>query len=421
MHGVTAGLPAPVSIDRAVPLPELSLPASSSTLRGWQVALFAAAAGLAVANIYYTQPLIGLIAPSLGLPPGLAGLIVALTQLGYGAGLLLLVPLADVTENRRLIVLLLCGTVAGLVGIALARSAWLFLLASFAVGVCAVATQVLVPLASQLTPEARRGRVVGNVMAGLLAGIMLARPFASFVSAWLGWRAVFWISAALMVAVTLLLRLWLPTRRPGQQVRYGRVLRSLPGLLAGTPVLQRRVIYQSLLFAAFNIFWTGIALVLDGRFGYDQRHIAVFALAGAAGALVAPLAGRLADRGLTRPATGAALAAAAAAFLAAMAGARLHSVALLVLAALVLDAAVQTSQVLSLRSLYMLAPEQRGRLNGLFLTLMFISGALGSALSAALYHAFGWEGLCMAGMACALLGLGAFAAHGTGPATPVGH
>lgn len=372
----------------------------ASNLSPAMTALFAAAAGLAVANIYYAQPLLELIAPALQLPAGMAGLIVALTQLGYGAGLLLLVPLADVAENRRLCVRLLGGVALGLLGIALARSATVFLLASFLVGVCAVATQILVPLASHLTSEASRGKVVGNVMGGLLAGIMLARPFSSFVAATLGWRAVFFITAALMLALMLLLQWKLPRRDPGQQQRYGAILRSLPGLFAGTPLLRRRAFYQGMMFAAFNVFWTGSPLLLAHAFGFDQRHIALFALAGAAGALAAPLAGRLADRGLTRPATGVALAVAVLAFaLAGYAGQR-HALALLVLAALLLDAAVQVCQVLSLRSIYLLAPELRGRLNGLFLTSVFVCGAAGSVLSAAVYAHFGWPLLAALGAAC---------------------
>jgi predicted MFS family arabinose efflux permease len=372
------------------------------------VALFAAACGLSVANIYYTQPLIDLIAPDLGLPAALAGLIVALTQLGYGAGLLLLVPLADVTENRRLVLRLLAGVVLGLLGIALARSATVFLLASAVVGICAVATQVLVPLASQLTPEAKRGRVVGNVMGGLLAGIMLARPFASFVADALGWRAVFWITAALMAGLLLVLRWRLPRRDPGHG-HYGQTLASLPGLFARTPLLRRRALYQGMMFAAFNFFWTAVPLLLAHAFHFDQRHIAVFALAGAAGALAAPLAGRLADHGWTRVATGVALAVAVAAFaLAGWAGLQ-HRLAWLVVAALLLDAAVQVCQVLSLRSIYMLAPDQRGRLNGLFMTAVFVCGAFGSALAAAIYVHGGWGWVAVAGAGCAAVGLAFYA------------
>ncbi|WP_237561412.1 MFS transporter [Frateuria defendens] len=373
-------------------------------------AVFAAACGLSVANIYYAQPLIALIAPALGLHAGLAGLVVALTQLGYGAGLLLLVPLADEVENRRLVLWLFGGVVLGLLGVGVATSAAGFLAATFVVGVCAAATQILVPFASQLAPDASRGRVVGNVMGGLLAGVMLARPFASAVAAAFGWRAVFFVTAALMLALIVVLAKALPPRHPGgERTPYRRIVASMPRLYLRTPLLRRRAFYQGMMFAAFNVFWTGSPLLLAQAFGFGQPAIAVFALAGAAGALSAPLAGRLADRGLTRPATGAALAAAVLAFVLAGWAGHAHSLAWLVLAALLLDAAVQVCQVLSLRSIYMLAPELRGRFNGLFMTSVFVCGAGGSVLAAAVYTAFGWTGLAVLGALCGLAALALYA------------
>jgi predicted MFS family arabinose efflux permease len=366
-------------------------------LRPAQVALFAAACGIAVANIYYSQPLVGLIAPALGLRAGLAGLVVALTQLGFGAGLLCLVPLSDVIENRRLVIWA-CGAVAiGLLGIALSGSAAPFMVSSFVVGVSAVATQILVPFASHLAPEASRGKVVGNVMSGLLAGIMLARPVSSYVAAVFGWRAVFYLSAGMMVALMLVLRHALPQRLPVSHLTYPQIMRSLCGVVARTPLLRRRAFYQGMMFAGFNLFWTGSPLLLASEFGLGHRGIALFTLAGAAGALSAPIAGRLADHGLTRPATGWALTTAALAFLIAIEAGRMHSLPLLLLAALALDAAVQVCQVLSLRSIYMLAPEIRGRLNGLYMAFVFVCGAVGSALAAAVYVFCGWGALATLG------------------------
>jgi len=373
--------------------------------------VFAIASGFSVANIYYAQPLIGLIAPALHLPATLAGLIMTLVQLGYGAGLLLLVPLADVMENRKLIGLLLGGMVLGLLGTAASTSAATFLVAAFMVGVCATAAQILLPFASHLAPEASRGKVVGNVMGGLLTGVMLARPFASFVAATLGWRAIFLISAgATLLLIGVLLRV-LPQRRPDSGHSYKRILLSLGGLLRDTPLLRRRAFYQGMMFAAFHVFWTGSPLLLTHAFGYGQQGIALFALAGAAGALAAPWAGRMADRGLTRRVTGLAMASVVFAFgLTALATA-LHSIALLVLAALLLDAAVQTCGVLSLRSLYMMAPQLRGRLNGLFMTSIFICGAFASGLSAALYVLHGWNALAGLGTAFGVLALLVYASE----------
>ncbi|WP_395316912.1 MFS transporter [Variovorax sp. UC74_104] len=367
--------------------------------------VFAVACGLCVANIYYAQPLIGPISDTLQLHAGLAGLIMTLTQLGYGAGLLLLVPLADVVENRRLIVGALFGAVIGLVGIALSNSAITFLAASFVVGTCAVAAQVLLPFASHLAPEATRGKVVGNIMAGLLGGIMLARPFASLVASAWGWRAVFWLSAVLMA--TLIGVLWrvLPQRRPHASVGYARTMASLPGIVWNTPVLRRRGLYQGMMFSGFQAFWTAVPLALAHEFGMGQGGIAAFALAGAAGALMAPIAGRLVDRGLTRPATGIAIAVALFSFVLGAVAMHYHSLAGLVAAGILLDGAVQLCQVLNFRSLFMLAPELRGRLNGLFMTFIFICAAVASGIAAAVYAFHGWSGLCLLGGGYVLVAL----------------
>lgn len=380
---------------------------STNSMPSSMVALFAVASGLAVANIYYTQPLISLISPDIGISAGLAGLIVAFVQLGYGLGLLFLVPIADVIENRRLTVYLMAGVVVGLVGIALSSSVFTFLLSCLLVGVCAVAAQVLVPMASHLAPEQSRGRVVGNVMGGLIAGIMLARPFSSLVADYWGWRAVFWVTAAIMLATLLVLSRALP-QRPSRHGRYGEIIASLPKIFAGTPLLRRKALYQGMMFAAFNLFWTGVPLLLGSKFGFSQSGIALFALAGAGGALAAPMAGRLADRGLTMAGTGAGLVVGALALvLAGWAGSGLHLV-LLVIAAIILDAAVQTCQVLNLRSIYMLAPHLRGRLNGLFMTAVFICGACGSAFAAALYAYWGWLGVVALATLCPLVAFVAF-------------
>jgi predicted MFS family arabinose efflux permease len=374
-----------------------------------QVGIFAGACGLAVANIYYSQPIIGLIAPTLGLRPGLAGLIVTLIQLGYGAGLLFVVPLSDVSENRRLVLCALGAVTLGLLGIALSDSAVTFMVASFVVGVFSVATQILVPFASHLAPETSRGKVVGAVMSGLLGGIMLARPFSSYIAATLGWRAVFYISAGMMLALLMVLRKVLPQRHPNSTLTYSQILRSLPVLVARTPRLRRRAFYQGMLFAGFNLFWTGAPLLLANEFGLDHRGIALFALAGAAGALSAPMAGRLADRGLTRAATGWALIATVLAFSLAIEARFIHSLWLLVLAALILDAAVQACQVLSLRSIYTLPPDLRGRLNGLFMAFAFLCGAVGSGLAAAVYTSRGWTTLAALGALCAVAALAQYA------------
>ncbi|MFC0408832.1 MFS transporter [Roseomonas elaeocarpi] len=368
------------------------------------ILLLAFSCGLAVANIYYAQPLIGLIAPAIGLGPAAAGLVVTLTQLGYCAGLILLVPLGDLLENRRLVALTLTGSVVALLGAALANSSAVFLLAALLIGISSVAVQMLVPLAAHMTPTARRGQVVGTVMSGLLLGILLARPAASLIADHFGWRAVFALSAALMAGLTLILWRWLPQRHPHPQSGYGALLRSLWPVLRDTPVLRRRAAYQTAQFCGFSLFWTAVPLHLAGpSFALSQSAIALFALAGAAGALVAPLAGRLADRGLTRPSTGIAIGLVLAAFAIAWLGR--ESLAALVVAAIVLDSGVQITQIQGQRAIYTLRPEIRSRLNGLYMALFFLGGALGSTMASVLQTHGGWSGVAWFGMAVSAVAL----------------
>ena len=368
---------------------------------------FAFACGLIVANLYYAQPLTALIGRGLALHTALVGLLVTLTQLGYGAGLLVLVSLADLLENRRLILAALGGLVLALAASALATGPAMFLAAAFATGFCAAATQILVPFAAHLAPERQRGRTVGAVMSGLLVGIMLARPVASLTAECLGWRAIFWASSAATLCLCALLRATLPRRVPAHDAPgLLGMLASLAGLLLSTPLLRLRAFYQFMLFSGFSLFWTAIPLVLAGpRFGLGQVGIALFALAGAGGALVAPLAGRVADRGHTRLATACALTVVAASFLLSILAVRAGSLALLVPATVVLDAGVQANQVLGLRAIYTLRPEARGRLNAIYMAIVFIGGGASSVLSTLLLHRGGWMPVALLGAAGAALAL----------------
>jgi predicted MFS family arabinose efflux permease len=371
----------------------------------------ALACGLSVANLYYAQPLAGPISRALGMGAASAGLVVTLTQVGYGLGLVLLVPLGDLLENRRLIALTAVGGALALVLAAAAPSAPVFLLAALLVGFGSTAAQMLVPVAAHMAPGEARGRVVGEVMSGLLAGILLARPVASVIADRLGWRPVFALSAVLMLALACAVLRVLPKRRPRADHSYRSLLASLGELLLATPVLRRRAFYQGCMFAAFSVFWTDAPLLLAGRpYGLSQTWIALFALAGASGALIAPVAGRLADRGLTRPASGAAFAAAALCFVLGLAGrgGGVLGLAALVAAGLLLDLGVQTSQVLGQREIYSLAAEARSRLNGLYVALFFIGGALGSGLGGAVYAWAGWMGASLLGLGFCVLGTAAY-------------
>ncbi len=358
------------------------------------IMLIAAACGLIVANIYYAQPLAGPISQSLGLSTQSAGLIVTMTQIGYGLGLLLIVPMGDLFENRKLIVSVIVLCALALLAAAISPNAAVFLPAMLAIGFLAVSVQILVPLAAHMATDATRGRVVGNVMSGLMMGIMLARPVASFVTQLFSWHVVFYGSAVAMILLAALLRRALPRRMPESQLRYGSLLSSMIHLLLHTPVLQRRSLYHAFMFGAYSLFWTTTPLLLAGpEFHMSQGGIALFALAGVAGAISAPIAGRIADRGFTRGATALAMLLAIGSFLMTFIGAHgsILRLAMLVSSAILLDFGVIANLVLGQRAIYNLGAEFRSRLNGLYMAIFFAGGAVGSALGAWAFAHGGWS------------------------------
>ncbi|HEY4073742.1 MAG TPA: MFS transporter [Herbaspirillum sp.] len=364
--------------------------------------LLAMSCGLIVANIYYCQPLIGPISAALGMSPQAAGLIATLTQLGYGLGLMLLVPLGDLLENRKLVLSIMgIGTIASLAAASVSHSLP-FLLACLFIGIGSVSVQILVPYAAHLAPEAIRGRVVGKTMSGLMLGIMLSRPAASLITDLSSWHVVYILSAVIMVVLGLVLRRSLPVRQPVHNLNYGALLASMGHLFAQTPVLRRRGLYHAALFGAFSLFWTTVPLLLASpTYGLSQTGIALFALAGVAGAIAAPIAGAVADHGWSRPATGFAIVLAAFAFLMtqfATPGSTL-ALGLLVASAILLDFGATANLVLGQRAIFILGASLRSRLNGLYMTIFFIGGAIGSALGAWSYARGGWSFTAWVGFA----------------------
>lgn len=373
--------------------------ATTHAMTRGMVLLFAFCCGPIVANIYYAQPIIGLIAPDIGLTDTMASFIVSLTQIGYALGLFFLVPLADLLENRRLMIITTVVAIASLLAAAFTDQPNLFLLISLLVGFSSVSVQILIPLAAHLAPEESRGRVVGGIMGGLLLGILLARPVSSVVADHLGWRAMFMIAAALMAAISVVLALTVPKRQPDHSASYGQLLGSLWTLLRQQPVLRQRAFYQGCMFAAFSLFWTAVPLELARNHGLSQTEIAIFALVGAIGAIAAPISGRLADAGHTRIASLLAMLFASLSFLPA------YSVIGLAVTGVVLDFCVQMNMVLGQRAVYSLDAKSRGRLNALYMTSIFIGGAFGSSVASAVYEHGGWLWIVIVGSVFPLLAL----------------
>ncbi|MBN9415086.1 MAG: MFS transporter [Candidatus Eremiobacteraeota bacterium] len=361
------------------------------------IVTFAVACGLAAGNLYYAQPLLGVIGHELGTGTETTSLVVTLTQLGYAFGLVLLVPLGDLFENRALIRRVLWLTSLALLGASWAPSFELFALASLTIGFTSVVAQVLVPFAAHLAKDHERGRVVGQVMSGLLAGILLARAVSGLVAEEWGWRNVFRLSAVLLVFLNLWLGVILPRRQPTSKLTYKQLLKSLGRIFLAYEPLRRRTFYHVTMFGSFSAFWTGLTFWLSGPpWHYGQAAIGRFALVGAVGALSAPWFGRQGDAGRGRPLTGLCLLGACLGFALTL----VENLPVVLIGTVLLDACVQGTLVLGQQVIYQLDPEQRSRINTIYIASFFLGGAASSALSGWAFSHWGWHGVV--GLGCAL-------------------
>lgn len=379
-------------------------PAAHKPLSTALILLMATATGLAVASNYYAQPLLHTIAQELGLSMSSAGTVVITAQLSYGAGLLLLVPLGDLFEQRRLIVSMTVLSALGLLLSAFAPSLPLLLLGTAVTGLFSVSAQVLVPMAASLTDPQSRGRVVGTLMSGLLLGILLARTVAGSLSSAGDWRTIYLLAAALMFISAIALYCALPNHHQSAGLSYPKLLGSVFRLFVEEPVLRLRALLGLLTFSLFALFWTPLAFLLAlPPYGYSDAVIGLFGLAGAVGAVAANWAGRMADRGKGRQATTAGLLVLLACWLPmAFAG---SSLAALLIGVLALDFAVQLVHVSNQNAVFQIRPAARNRLNAGYITCYFIGGALGSLAGAQTYPVYGWEGIVMVGAVIATLTL----------------
>ncbi|MFF4533742.1 MFS transporter [Streptomyces sp. NPDC001407] len=369
------------------------------------VILFAVACGAAVANVYFSQPLLVTIGHDLAMSPALVGSVVTLTQTGYALGLFLLVPLGDVTGRRRIVVAQLLLLAAALTVVAAARTAVVLLVGMAATGLLAVVTQTLVAFAASLASPAGRGRVVGLVTSGVVIGILLARTVSGLMADLAGWRSVYLASAALTAVLALVLHRTLPRHgdAPPAGLRYGQLLRSTVTLFARERLLRLRALFALLVFAAFSTLWSSIALPLsEAPYFLSHTAIGALGLVGAAGALAAAVAGRLNDRGLSRRTTGIALALLAVSWLP-LAFTRSSLWALLA-GVILLDLAVQAVHVTNQTLIYALHPEAGSRLIGGYMVFYSAGSALGAIAATSLYTVAGWGAVCALGAAFSCLG-----------------
>jgi predicted MFS family arabinose efflux permease len=366
--------------------------------------VLAASCGLIVANLYYNQPLLAVMARTFAVSDAAMGVVSALGQVGYALGLLLFVPLGDTLERRWLILVLLGAVAAALVAVAVAPGYGWLAVATLAVGALTITAQLIIPLAAGLALPQERGRVVGGVMSGLLIGILLSRTVSGYLGERLGWRGMYGIAAGLMVALALVLAVHLPQSRPSSRLSYGQLLRSLGGLIRGEPVLRKSCLFGAAAFGGFGAFWTTLPFYLAGPpYGYTSGAVGLFGLAGMAGALAAALAGRLADRisPLVPVGLGLGIALAAYGLLLVLGGHLLGLIAGVVL----LDLGVQGSHISNQTRIYSLRPEIHNRLNTVYMVSFFIGGSAGSAAGGYAWSQWGWPGVCTVGLAMLTGGL----------------
>lgn len=352
--------------------------------------------GVAVANLYYAQPLLPMLSEGFSTGSGAAALVVTASQVGYAIGLVLLVPLGDMVDRRRLVSVLLALAAVGLAGCALSPSlAWLEVF-SVAVGVASIVAQVLIPMAADLAPEGRRGRTVGFVMGGLLIGVLTGRSLAGVVAQVGGWRSVYWVAAALVTVASVLMALVLPRGTKGEVTTYRRILVSTVRIFLDTPLVRRRCMYGAVGFAAFSVLWTTVAFLLAAPpYRYPQGVIGLFGLGGVAGALVAGWAGRLSDAGRSGLATGLFAFLILASWGISLSGS--SSLAGVIGGIVVLDLGVQGLQITNQTIIYGALPSARSRITSVYMASYFAGGAAGSLGGGAAYSLGGWPAACALG------------------------
>ena len=371
----------------------------------------AVACGVAVANVYYNQPLLGMMKASFPGRFAVTGLVPMATQLGYAVGLLLLVPLGDRIERRRLILFQVAALAMSLAAVALAPDAWTLVVLLALLGVTSTVAQQIVPYAAELAEPRRRGATIGTVMSGLLCGMLLGRVVAGAVGQHYGWRAMYWLGLLFVVATAFLLATTLPQSRSKTRESYGELLKSLAVLWREEPALRRATIIQGYLFGSFTAFWTILALQLEARYRLGAEIAGLFGIFGVVGILFAPIAGKIADRRGPR----AVIALGSTIMLASwMIFEVWGTIAGLIVGVILLDFGEQGALVSNQHIIYALRPEARNRLNTIFMGGMFAGGAVGSAGAGLAWDMAGWGAVCAFGVALVAIAIGQLAQGRTG-------
>ncbi|OOQ60031.1 MFS transporter [Mucilaginibacter pedocola] len=352
--------------------------------------------GLVVANLYYNQPLLGDMAQTFHVSNGTAGQVSMLTQIGYAVGMFFVVPMADMVKRKRLMLINFAFIVAALLLTALAPTIHILILSGFLLGCTSIIPQLLVPMAAHLAEPAERGKKIGFIMSGLLIGILLSRTLSGFVGAHLGWRAMFYIAAGMMVVMWLLVYLLLPEVEPDYKGNYGSLMRSLVDLVKNEPKLRLASLRGALCFACFSAFWTTLVFVLKQNFNEGSDVAGAFGLAGALGAVAAGLMGRLSDKMDAYKLSTITLAMVLLSFIIFWFSA--YSIAGLIAGVILMDIGVQATHISNQAIIFSLNPAARNRINTVYMVSYFIGGATGTFLATRVWGAYNWAGICAVGI-----------------------
>ena len=376
----------------------------SQDLSNWLVFLMAFAIGVTIASNYYAQPLLHSITHDLNIAVEHAGSIIMAAQFSYAVGLLFITPLGDKFERKHLIIILMVLSTCGLIVSALSKNLWMLIIGTSMTGLFSTVAQVLIPFAATLAKPEHRGKIVGTLMSGMLLGILLGRAFAGAISTIADWHYVYWIATGIMVIVTLLLSISLPTYRSTININYFQLLWSISSLYKQEPILRIRSLLAVISFALFSLLWTPLAFLLSNDpYHYSDFIIGLFGIAGAAGALGSPIVGKLSDKGKGWLATTLGLCLLLLSWLP-LSFAQCSIIAL-ILGVVILDFSVQVTHVSNMSAIYQIRPEARSRMNTGYMVCYFIGGMLGSVGSTYLFSHYGWIAIVLSGTILGLMGI----------------
>lgn len=364
----------------------------------------AAITGIIVANLYYCQPLIPLIAEEFNVSEAEAGTLTYLTQAGYAIGMFLMIPLGDKLERKKQITITTIFSILALILTASVKNFFILQIVSFVLGAASIVPQLVLPMAAGLSSEEQRGKVIGTVVSGLLIGILFSRTISGFVGVWLGWRGMFWIAALISIILVCMIQFRLPSNKPNFQGTVIELYFSMWKLIKEQTVLREATIITSLAFAQFGNFWTTMVLLLHNKpFEYNSALIGAFGLIGACGAFAAPLVGKIGGAGGARKLILYGIVMTFSSFVVFYFSS--ISIVGMIIGIILIDLGMQTIHVSNQTRIYSLLPEARNRLNTVYMSFSFLGTAFGSAFGLYLWKYFGWSGVCIGGMSLAVLSM----------------